>query len=90
MIHNRYLPLWLHRICNGAFGAAWLAGISSIWFTEPPGSWQHTLSRCLIWSSIPVGIILASLARRCSIVEGVAGEDGYDELRGTDDKKPLG
>ena len=81
MIHNSYLPRWLHRVCNGVLGSAVLLGIGSIWFGQPAGSWQHLLSRCLIWSSIPVGIILALVARRCSIVEGVAGGDGYDELR---------
>ena len=59
MIHNRHLPLWLHRICNGVFGAALLIGMGSIWFGESPGSWQYVLSRGLIWASIPVGIILA-------------------------------
>jgi hypothetical protein len=57
-----------------------LLGIGSIWYGEPAGTWRHVLSRCLIWSSIPVGIIMALLARRFSIVEGVAGGDGYDEL----------
>jgi hypothetical protein len=89
MIQNRHLPLWLHRICNGVFSAALLVGIGSIWFGEPPGSWQHVLSRGLIWASIPVGIILAVLAGWISIVEGVAGGDGYDELEKTDDQKPL-
>jgi len=89
MIHNRYLPLWLHRLCNGVFGVSVLLGIGSIWFGEPAGSWRHVLSRCLLWSSIPVGIILALVARRFSIVEGVAGREGYDELHEIDDKKPL-
>ena len=81
MIHNRYLPLWLHRVCNGVFGAAVLLGIGSIWFGAPAGSWRHVLSRCFIWSSIPAGIVLALVARRLSIVEGVAGGEGYDELQ---------
>jgi hypothetical protein len=89
MIHNRYLPLWLHRVCNGVFGAVLLIGIGSIWFGEPAETWRHIVSRCLIWASIPVGIILALVARRFSIVQGVAGGDGYDELHGTDDKKPV-
>jgi hypothetical protein len=80
MIHNRYLPLWLHRVCNGVLGTAVLLGIGSIWFGEPSGNWKQVLSGCLIWSSIPVGITLATMARRFSIVEGVAGGDGYDEL----------
>ena len=80
MIHNRYLPSWLHRVCNGLFGAAVLIGVSSFWFGAPEGTWRHVLSRCLIWSSIPAGIILALVVPRCSIVEGVAGGDGYDEM----------
>jgi hypothetical protein len=89
MIHNRYLPLWLHRVCNGVFGAVLLIGIGSIWFGEPAETWRHIVSRCLIWASIPVGITLALIARRFSIVQGVAGGDGYDELHETDDKKPV-
>jgi hypothetical protein len=89
MIHNRYLPLWLHRTCNGVFGTALLVGIGSIWFSDPVGSWGYFVSRCLIWASVPVGIILALFARRFSIVRGVAGGDGYDELHDSDDKKPV-
>jgi len=37
MIHDRHLPLWLHRICNGVFGAALLIGIGSIWFWRATG-----------------------------------------------------
>ncbi len=86
MIHNRYLPLGLHQVCNGVFGAVWLIGLGSIWFGEPAESWRHFVSRSLIWASIPVGIILALVARQFSIVQGVAGGDGYDELPETDGK----
>jgi hypothetical protein len=71
------------------FGAALLSGGGSIWFGEPPESWRHFVSLCLLWASIPVGIILALVARRFSLVQGVAGGDGYDELHETDDKKPV-
>ena len=70
-------------------GAVLFIGIGSIWFGEPAETWRHLVSRCLIWASIPVGIILALVARRFSIVQGVAGGDGYDELHETDDKKPV-
>jgi hypothetical protein len=89
MIHNHYLPLWLHRICNGVFGAALLVGFGSIWFGEPAGGWRHTLSRCLIWSGIPAGVILALVAKRFSIVEGVAGEVGYEEIPEGGDEKTF-
>lgn len=82
--------MWLHRVCNGVFGMALFIGIGSIWFGEPPETWRHIASRCLIWASIPVGIILALVARRFSIVQGVAGGEGYDELHDTDDKKRDG
>jgi len=88
MIHNYYLPLWLHRICNGLFGAALLVGFGSIWLGMPTDSWQNIVTACLIWLSIPVGIILALASHRFSIVEGVAGEEGYDELRESRDEPP--
>lgn len=88
MIHNRHLPLWLHRVCNGLFGAALLVGMGSIWLDEPADSWRHLVSRCLIWGSIPAGIILALLAHRFSLVQGVGGGDGYDELHDTDKTQP--
>ena len=68
-------------------GAVALAGLSSIWFAEPPGTWRHILSRCLLWGSVPAGIALACLAHRFSIVEGVAGGEGYDELDGPNEPK---
>ena len=83
-----YLPLWLHRIFNGLFPAASLAGFSSCWIGEPTGSWHHTVSLCLLWSSIPVGLVLAAITHRFSIVEGLAGEVGYEEDE-MDDEKPL-
>ncbi|HOX04590.1 MAG TPA: hypothetical protein P5022_16005 [Candidatus Paceibacterota bacterium] len=88
MIHNRYLPLWAHRLCNGVAGALVLLAGGSFWLDEPAGSWRHTFSRCLILSSIPAGILLAWAAKRFSIIEGVAGKDGYDELDEPDEKKP--
>lgn len=88
MSDKRYLPLWLHRIFNGLFPAALLAGFGSCWIGEPTGSWRHILSLCLLWSSIPVGLALAAITHRFSIVEGLAGEIGYKEDE-MDDEKPL-
>jgi hypothetical protein len=85
MIPNHHLPLWLHRICNGVLGIILFLGLGSIWFSEPEGSWRYIVSRFLIWTSIPAGIILPCVAHRFSIVQGVAGRDGYEELS---DKKP--
>jgi hypothetical protein len=88
MNDKRYLPLWLHRAFNGLFAAALLAGFGMYWLGEPAGSWRHVVSVCLLWLSVPVGLIFAAITRRFSIVEGVAGEVGYEENE-SDDKKPL-
>ena len=80
-IHNRFLPQWVHRIANGvmaslgfafvgAFGASHLASDSFLW----------KVCLALLYAS-PMGL-LASCAdpAKFTLVEGVAGEDGYDEL----------
>ena len=87
MIHNRCLSRWLHRLCSGVFGSAVLGALGSIWLAEPPGSWRYVISRCLLWGSVPAGIVLACLAHRFSIVEGVAGGEGNDELQDRNEKK---
>ena len=86
-----YLPIWMHRIFNGLFGAALFAGFASVWSGEPSGTWRSVVSQSLLWLSIPVGIILAAIAHRFSIVEGVAGEIGYeerDETNKADENQP--
>jgi hypothetical protein len=87
MIHNRHLPMWLHRACCGVLGTVFLAGLGSIWFGEPPGNWRYLVSRCLFWGSVPLGIVLACIAHRFSIVQGLAGGEGYDELQDQDEAK---
>jgi hypothetical protein len=87
MCDKRYFPLWLHRIFNGLFPAALLAGFGTYWLGEPADSWRHIVSMCMIWSSVPVGIIFAAITHLFSIVEGLAGELGYEEDQ-TDDQKP--
>jgi hypothetical protein len=74
-----FLPLWLHRVFNGLFSAALLATFGTYWLGEPEGSWRHVFALCLLWSSVPVGLVLAAITHRLSIVEGVAGEIGYEE-----------
>jgi len=81
MITNRYLPQWLHRIVCGVVGAAIIATIASIGLRHFDGdSWLHAASRVLFWLSIPIGVVLACVAHRFSIVEGCAGDVGYDDL----------
>jgi hypothetical protein len=83
---KNHLPLWLHRVFNGLFPAALLAGFGSYWLSEPAGSWRHIVSLCMLWVSVPVGIVFAVITRRFSLVEGVAGEIGYERQREPDDK----
>jgi hypothetical protein len=40
-----------------------------------------------LWTSVPVGILLACIAHRFSIVEGLAGGEGYDELHDANEHK---
>jgi hypothetical protein len=79
-IRNHYLPQWLHRITCGAFAAACLALLGSNSVGEPSDSWRHIVSLALIIASIPVGIVCACVAHRFSIVEGLAGDAGYEDL----------
>lgn len=80
MIRNRFLPQWLQRVCNGVVGAMLLLAIGSVWIGEPTGSWKYLLSLSLFLASVPLGILLALLTRRFSLVEGIAGDVGSDEL----------
>ncbi len=80
-IRNRYLPQWLHRLACGVVGAAIVAVAASAGLRYcQDGTWLHTASGVLLFLGIPVGIILACVAHRFSIVEGSAGGLGYEDL----------
>jgi len=80
-IHNRRLPEWVHRLCNGVLGAAASATLASVGLsTSAPASLLHRLSVVLLCLSLPIGLFLAVFTRRCSVVEGIAGRDGYVKL----------
>jgi hypothetical protein len=84
-LHNRYLPLWLHRVCNGILGTAASATLASLGLSSfPPSHLLYRLSVVLLYLSVPIGILLVFIARRFSIVEGVACGDGYLELTKSD------
>ena len=89
MIRNRYLPQALHRIACGAIGAAITATVASAGLRYlQPDSWLHSASRILLWLSIPVGVTLACVAHRFSIVEGCAGDAGHEDLDAKHEDKP--
>jgi len=78
---NRHLPQPLHRMACGAIGAATMLAIGSAgWRYFPPGSWLYTAATVLVWLSVPVWIALACVAHRFSIVEGCAGDVGYEHF----------
>ena len=81
MITNRHLPQWLHRLACGAISAALTATIGTTGLRYfDADSWLRTASIVLLWLSIPVGVLFACLAHRFSIVEGCAGDVGYEDL----------
>ena len=88
MIRNRYLPQPLHRITCGVMGAAITATIAcaGLRYLESC-SWWHTASKVLLWFSIPIGILLSCIAHRFSIVEGCAGDAGYEHLERNHESK---
>ncbi|MGO9203486.1 MAG: hypothetical protein ACLQM8_23435 [Limisphaerales bacterium] len=81
MIRNRYLPQPLHRFACGAVGTVVALTVGAVGRRRlPPDSWLYTAATVLVWLSIPVGIALACVAHRFSIVEGWAGDAGYEGL----------
>lgn len=87
MHKSRHLPMWLHRVFNGVLPTVMQAALGTFWISEPAGSWRHTVSLCVIWASIPVGILFAVFTHHFSIVEGLAGDVGYED--DSDETKPV-
>ena len=88
-VHNRYLPNWIHRIFNGLFAFFLSATIGVI-------GWAHfkyqpfvcEVSKGLVYLSMPIVILFGFLnPKKISLVEGVGGADGYDELANDPDQK---
>ncbi len=81
MLHNFYLPDWLHRLANGTIGA----GVSSLAALAAVEALGVPLSA--LWFVLPAALVCTALdPRRFSLVEGCAGDLGYDEL--LDDEQP--
>ena len=82
-IHNRYLPAWAHRLANAALAAASLIGIAVLGFNLlSPMSKLKEVCWWLVWAAAPVGLAVSFLnPRRFSLVNGIGGDVGYDELR---------
>jgi hypothetical protein len=79
-IHNRYLPEWLHRIANAAVvGCIWGAATAYLWLSASTGSLWRTITGFAL--SLTPLLMVAMFFVRFSVVRGVAGGEGYDELR---------
>jgi hypothetical protein len=82
VIHNRFLSETMHRIFNGIMAAVFSVSIGA-W------GWKHfgfhsiigPVFQWLIYLSVPIGILFLFMnPKHHSLVEGVGGENGYDEL----------
>lgn len=78
MIHNRYLPEWLHRLMNAiAIAALWCAAAIGLWSLVPSSSICFAIARWCVYTT--PAVFVSPFVRR-SVVRGVAGGEGYDEL----------
>jgi len=81
-IHNRYLPQWLHRLFNAVLVGALSVTLGIVGLTAfstiPVLSW---LFAGLLFGSPLLAVAAALMAHKFSVVRGIAGTDGYDELK---------
>lgn len=75
VIHNRWLPDWLHRLANGIVGAGLAALIACVGVRE-----LGLPLRAFAVVPLAAAVSVAAPPRRFSLVEGCAGVHGYDEL----------
>ena len=90
-LHNRTLPLWLHRVCNGVLGTAASATLAGFGLEKFPSDHVlYLLSTTLLYLSVPIGVFSAVVTHRFSIIDDIVqeGEPDYDDLLGEhhDDK----
>jgi hypothetical protein len=81
-VHNRLLPAWVHRVANGAMAAALLGGLGSLGYSWFGGTTlAGVICKWCVLLAVPIGMAWAVLVTgRVSLVEGVGGDAGYDEL----------
>jgi hypothetical protein len=80
-LHNRYLPQWVHRIANGLMASMGIALVGALGAsTLACDSFLWKACFALLCAS-PAGLLLSCAdPAKITLVEGIAGEDGYDEL----------
>ena len=80
-LHNRILPTWLHRLAQGLLTLAAVPTFVAVATPYVRSSIVGWLLGILLVFSPILALLAGCLAPRWSIVEGIAGEDGYDELQ---------
>ncbi len=80
-VYNRYLPQWVHRIANGVMASLALA-LSGAFGTGQLACDTFFGKVCLtLLYASPAGLLVSCVdPTKFSLVEGIAGDDGYDEL----------
>jgi len=81
-IHNRFLPSVVHRGFNALVGGSILVLVAMLGLTSlSPQSWLWEAPWVVLFAAAPVSVVLLFVnPDRFSLVQGVAGADGYDEL----------
>lgn len=90
VIHNRFLPEWLHRVFAGIFGGAVFVTSSVLLLSEfGTEQWLAPVASYLLWSTPAVVVVCFIVAPRFSVVRGLAGDVGYDELHAVQQGAPA-
>ena len=71
MSNKRNFWFWAQLIFNGVFSCALLVIASMFWRDEPADSWRHVASLCVLWASVPAGVIFSAITYRFSLVTGI-------------------
>jgi hypothetical protein len=82
VFHNRRLPEWLHRLCNAALGF-FLAGTVFLCidvYLIPPAFQMAGLFTAIVLTVLTTLALVIVNPKRFSIVEGIAGDVGYNDL----------
>jgi hypothetical protein len=83
VIHNQVLGSTTHRIFNGVMATALSFGIGTwVWNRYAITPYVGSSGKWLVYLCVPIGIAITFVNPKShSLVEGLAGESGYDELK---------
>ena len=73
MPSHQHLPSGLHRVACGAVAIVGTATLASdLLVRSQTDSWLHAVSVVLLWLSVPIGIVFASIASHGPTVQTCA------------------